>query len=341
VETTQYGHLLIDGFGVSLRKRRGRILILSKGEKKEVPMKSVKEVVIIGKAALSSELLKALAQSGTDLLIATPTGRPVARLIPAKAGGTARNRYEQYKSLEDRRGIEIARAVIVGKIRNQASNLSYYSKARRMDEELSSELYDAAQQLKSEMEELKNEEFPDIDEARKRIMARESKCANIYWEKIASIMEEWKFRGREKRTDLEGNVIDPVNLCLNVCYNLLSAQVWKNVLRFGLDPFLGYLHVERPGRISLVYDLMEPFRPMVDRFVFSYLRGMSPSLFSSNIVSGTIASLRSRFFSDFMNWRLDYKGRKLGMETIMFLYVRDIVSFLRGGKEPTMPYIPW
>ncbi len=340
MDVTQYGHLVVDGFGVSLKKKRGRILILSKGEKREVPIRSVKEVVIMGKVAISSELLKALAQSGTDLLITSPTGKPVARLIPAKAGGTARNRYEQYKSLEDGRGIEIARAVIVGKIRNQASNLSYYSKARRMNERISSELYYAAQQLKGEMEELKNEEFRDIEDARRRIMARESRCANIYWEKIALIMDEWKFKGREKR-DLEGKAIDPVNLCLNVCYNLLSAQIWKNVLRFGLDPFLGYLHVERSGRLSLVYDLMEPFRPMVDRFVFSYLRGMSPSLFSSDIVSGTIASLRGRFFSDFMNWRLEYKGRKLGMEAVMFLYLRDIVSFLREGREPTIPYIPW
>lgn len=341
METTEYGHLIVDGFGVSLRKRRGRILVVGKGEKKEFPIKGIKEIVIMGKAAISSELLKALAQSGTDLLITTPTGRPIARLMPAKAGGTARNRYEQYKSLEDGRGIEIARAVIAGKIRNQASNLSYYSKSRRMNEKLSSELYDAAQQLKKETEELQEEDFQNIDDARKRIMARESRCSNLYWEKISLIMEEWKFERREKRTDLEGKELDPVNTCLNVCYNLLSAQIWKNVLRFGLDPFLGYLHVERPGRTSLVYDLMEPFRPMVDRFVFSYLKGMSPSLFSESMKGATIASLRRRFFSDFMGWRLDYKGRKLGMETIMFLYIRDIISFLREGRQPSIPYIPW
>ncbi|MGC8933482.1 MAG: CRISPR-associated endonuclease Cas1 [Candidatus Methanodesulfokora sp.] len=341
METTEYGHLLVDGFGVSLRKKRGRILVVKGGEKKEFPIKSIKEIVVMGKAAISSELLKVLAQSGVDMLITTPTGRPVARLMPAKAGGTARNRYEQYRSLEDRRGIEIARAVIIGKIRNQASNLSYYSKSRRMNEKISSELYEAAQKLKNEMEELQEEEFQDINDARRRIMARESRCADLYWEKVSLIMEDWKFKRREKRTDLEGRELDPVNLCLNVCYNLLSAQIWKNVLRFGLDPFLGYLHVERPGRISLVYDLMEPFRPIVDRFVFSYLKGMSSSLFSEGMRGGTIASLRNRFFSDFMSWRLEYKGRKLNMETIMFLYIRDVVSFLREGREPTMPYIPW
>lgn len=341
MEVTEYGHLLVDGFGVSLRKRRGRILIVRGDEKKEFPIKAVKEVVVMGKAAISSELLKALAQSGTDLLITTPTGRPVARLMPAKAGGTARNRYEQYRSLEDGRGVEIARAVIVGKIRNQASNLSYYSKSRRMNERVSLELYEAAQQLKREMEDLQIEEFQGIEDARKRIMARESRCAEIYWSRLSMIMERWNFERREKRPDLDGEGLDPVNLCLNVCYNLLSAQIWKNVLRFGLDPFMGYLHVERPGRMSLVYDLMEPFRPIVDRFVLSYLRGLSPSLFSDGMREGTIASLRNRFFSDFMNWRLEYKGRRMGMEAIMFLYIRDVVSFLREGKRPTMPYIPW
>ena len=330
MQLTEYGHLLIDELGGSLRKRRGRILISTKEGRREIPIKYVRDLIIMGKVSITSELLIALAESGVDLLIATPTGRPVARLSPARAGGTARNRYEQYESMRDGRGIRIAKALIVGKIRNQASNMRYYSKARRMNEDLSMMFYEAAERMKSEMSRLESMEFPDgdLDEARKRIMAVESRVADLYWDMMRFELGRWGFGGREKR-----EASDPANICLNVAYNLLSSSIWKNVIRFGLDPFLGYVHVERPGRLSLVLDLMEPLRPMIDRFVVSFLR--------SNDVENAVPSLKKAFFSEFMEDRIEYKGRNLKMESVMFFYVQEVVSALREGREPSTPYMPW
>jgi len=52
--------------------------------------------------------------------------------------------------------------------------------------------------------------------------------------------------------------------------------------------------------------------------------------------------LRNQFFSDFMQSRIEYKGRKIMIETVMFYYLQEFVSFLRGNKESfTIPYIPW
>jgi CRISPR-associated endonuclease Cas1 len=66
----------------------------------------------------------------------------------------------------------------------------------------------------------------------------------------------------------------PVNAVLNYAYTVLESQVRIATVSQGLDPTIGYLHVCRPGRVALVYDLMEPLRPRVDRwlldFVFSH-----------------------------------------------------------------------
>ena len=105
---------------------------------------------------------------------------------------------------------------------------------------------------------------------------------------------------------------------------------------------MGYLHVDRPGRLSLVFDLMEPFRPMVDRFVISFLKRLTPAYFSEKTKNTTISMLKNQFFSDFMQSRIEYKGRKMQMETVMFYYLQEIVSFLRGNKDSIItPYIPW
>jgi CRISPR-associated protein Cas1 len=77
----------------------------------------------------------------------------------------------------------------------------------------------------------------------------------------------------------------PVNAMLNYTYAVLESQVRIATVSQGLDPAIGYLHVCRPGRVALVYDLMEPLRPQVDRLVLHFVRSQtfSPSDFTLGI----------------------------------------------------------
>lgn len=59
---------------------------------------------------------------------------------------------------------------------------------------------------------------------------------------------------------------------LNYAYGVLESQVRIAAVAVGLDPTIGYLHVSRPGRLALVYDLMEPLRPQVDRVVLDFVQ---------------------------------------------------------------------
>ena len=67
----------------------------------------------------------------------------------------------------------------------------------------------------------------------------------------------------------------PVNAILNYAYAVLESQVRIATVSQGLDPTTGYLHAVRPGRMALVYDLMEPLRPRVDRSVLDFVRSHS------------------------------------------------------------------
>ena len=64
----------------------------------------------------------------------------------------------------------------------------------------------------------------------------------------------------------------PVNAMLNYAYAVLESQVRIAAVAQGLDPTIGYLHARRPGRVALVYDLMEPLRPQADRLVSDLVR---------------------------------------------------------------------
>ena len=77
----------------------------------------------------------------------------------------------------------------------------------------------------------------------------------------------------------------PVNAVLNYAYAVLESQVRIAAVFQGLDPTIGYLHACRPGLMALVYDLMEPLRPQVDRLVLSLLR--SYTFAPSDFILGT------------------------------------------------------
>lgn len=71
------------------------------------------------------------------------------------------------------------------------------------------------------------------------------------------------------------NARHPVNALLNYAYAVLESQVRIAVAEVGLDPAIGYLHVHRPGRDSLIYDLMEPYRPQIDCDVLAFVRSQT------------------------------------------------------------------
>jgi CRISPR-associated endonuclease Cas1 len=82
----------------------------------------------------------------------------------------------------------------------------------------------------------------------------------------------------------------PVNAMLNYAYAVLENQVRIAAVSQGLDPTIGYLHTSRPRRVALVYDLMEPLRPHVDRQVLAFLRSHTSA--PSDFVLGTDGTCR-------------------------------------------------
>ena len=98
----------------------------------------------------------------------------------------------------------------------------------------------------------------------------------LWWKGIGKrpIPDEWHRVGL-RQSSLSGtnrHATHPVNALLNYAYGLLETEVRIAVVAAGLDPTIGYLHARRPGRVALVYDLMEPLRPRVDHGVLEFVQ---------------------------------------------------------------------
>jgi CRISPR-associated protein Cas1 len=106
---------------------------------------------------------------------------------------------------------------------------------------------------------------------------------------------ELGFTGREVRRE-QYSSLDPFNRILNVGYSILRKEVWRAIFLAGLNPYIGFLHSPRAGKMSLVFDLMEEFRPIaVDRPLIVLARSDRDSVlkFKDGVKSEDIAKIWS------------------------------------------------
>lgn len=100
-----------------------------------------------------------------------------------------------------------------------------------------------------------------------QLMGLEGQLAQAWFDLLAkSLPDQWKFSGRNRRPPR-----DPVNALLSLGYTLTAAEIHQLIIASGLDPSLGFLHQDTPGRESLVLDFTELFRAGVDSFVLQWL----------------------------------------------------------------------
>lgn len=129
----------------------------------------------------------------------------------------------------------------------------------------------------------------DLDRATARTIEDlrliEGRAALAYFRALQSVPIRWKGTGRKPipelwryvpsrqsgKTGTNRHATHPFNAILNYAYGVLESQVRIDTVAAGLDPTIGYLHASQPGRVALVYDLMEPLRPRVDQAILKFL----------------------------------------------------------------------
>lgn len=89
------------------------------------------------------------------------------------------------------------------------------------------------------------------------------------------VSESWYEIGSRAARGSNKNARHPANAMLNYAYRVLESNTLIAATPLGLDPYTGFLHVDRKGRASFVYDLMEPLRPVVDRKLIEIIQSRS------------------------------------------------------------------
>jgi len=261
--------LVIDGYGRVVSRHGNQIIVREKGKTlHRVTPENLRQIVLMGRGSITFDALRLLSEYGVDVIALDRHGKLAMRLSTGMMR-TVKTRREQYRAYEDNRSGYLSKAFITAKMRNQYALLGTLAKTRRDTHPEDAELLiEGREEIKRVLKRLQEVEEKPIEEIRGRLMALEAMASKTYWESISKIIpEEFGFKGRSGR-----GAPDPVNAMLNYGYALLQGEVWRGVHYAGLDPYGGFLHIDRPGRPSLVLDLMEEFRQqLIDKAVIKFI----------------------------------------------------------------------
>lgn len=226
------------------------------------PLHNLEGIMAFGAAGASPALMEKCVLEKRELVFFSRSGKFMAR-VEGEINGNVLLRREQFRISDDpQRSLAISRNMIAAKLYNCRWTLerTLRDHALRIDTDLFS-------QKSAYLKRASEDALTAADSGSLRGI--EGEAASVYFsvfnDMILQQNEDFCFTVRSRRPPL-----DRVNAMLSFAYSLCTSMCCSALESVGLDPYVGFLHTDRPGRRSLALDLLEEFRaPLCDRFVLT------------------------------------------------------------------------
>lgn len=321
----------------------GENIVIQNGEKTlgRFPLHTLENIICFTYKGASPALMGACAERKIGMSFFSPRGKFLARAV-GKEYGNVLLRKEQYRiSDDDARRIVYARNMIVGKIFNCRWSIerTLRDHAYRVNAEGLKEISNALYKT-----------LPQIDEASnlEELRGIEGKAAERYFsvfsEMILNQKEDFAFNTRNRRPPL-----DNVNALLSFAYTVLAGDCANALSSVGLDPYVGFMHGDRPGRTSLALDLMEEFRPVLaDSFILTLIntKAIQAIHFERQKDNAVLLNEEGRkvFFTAWQNHKKEnithpYLKEKIPWGLAPYVQALLLARTIRGDMEEYPPFL--
>lgn len=255
------GTLYIDRRDMQVKLDGNALAFYAQGERQGiVPIHPLRRVVIVGDVLIETPVLHRLAAEGTGVVFLSGKRLQFRGMLHGRLHNNGLLRVRQYeKSLTDF-ALSTAQDLVVRKVRRQRE---FFNKVRAARPDLRLELTTALTTLDRVYGTVLDEE-PAIE----RLRGLEGGASAAYFAAFTAMFpDSLGFQRRDRRPPG-----DPVNAMLSLCYTLLHYEMVREIEVIGLDPVISFYHQFDYGRESLACDLVEPYRPEVDNFVWGLFR---------------------------------------------------------------------
>lgn len=321
----------------------GENIVIQNSEKTlaRFPLHTLENIICFTYKGATPALMGACAERKIGMSFFSPRGAFLARVV-GKEYGNVLLRKEQYRISDDgTRSVVYAKNMIVGKVYNSRWSIerTLRDHAYRVDAEklkqISNILYETLPKLDS---------AAGLDELR----GIEGKAAEQYFsvlnDMILNQKEEFAFTRRNRRPPL-----DNINAVLSFTYTVLAGDCANALSSVGLDPYVGFMHGDRPGRTSLALDLMEELRPVLaDRFILTLIntKAIQAAHFERQKDNAVLLSDDGRkvFFNAWQNHKKEtithpYLKEKIEWGLVPYVQALLLARTIRGDIEEYPPFL--
>ncbi|MGE5560661.1 MAG: type I-C CRISPR-associated endonuclease Cas1c [Chloroflexota bacterium] len=308
--------------------------------KVRIPVHNLEGIVAFGHCSASPALMALCAESGVALTFMSENGRFMARVTGATSGNVLLRRTQYRYADSDAESSRIAASFIIGKVANCRTVL--LRAVRDHESTIESEaVRRAATELAARLQSV--EIVQSLDDLR----GLEGDAARAYFDVFDHLIlankDDFYFRDRNRRPPR-----DNMNAILSFLYALLTHDVQAALETVGLDPQVGFLHRDRPGRPSLALDLMEELRPVLaDRLALSLVnrKQVTPGGFRRTESGGVlmddetrrtvIAAWQARKREEIVH---PYLSEKIEVGLIPYVQAVLLARHLRGDLDGYPPF---
>jgi len=322
--------------------REGETVVVEQEKQKilQLPIHTIGDIVCFGNVLCSPFLLGFCAERDVSVSFLSENGRFLAA-VRGPVSGNVLLRRQQYRLADDEIATrEIAANGIIGKLANSrvVINRTVRDHAVKVNVE---DLKGASEKIDKIIDRVHR--MTSVDELRGLEGQAAAEYFRVFNHFIIDQKESFIFTDRNRRPPL-----DEVNALLSFMYTLLAHDVRSALETVGLDPAVGFLHRDRPGRPGLALDLMEEFRPVIaDRLVLSLInrRQVGKKGFTKAASGAVIMdeATRKTVLTEYQSRKQDKVNHPYIEETVpigllYFIQANLMARYIRGDIDGYPPF---
>jgi CRISPR-associated protein Cas1 len=304
------------------------------------PIHILEGIVCFNYVGISPKLMNLCVENNVGIAFVNEYGKFMAR-VNGKVKGNVLLRRTQYRYADDKdKSLEISKNFIVGKIVNCKSVVNRAIRDHSSTIDVKNMKY-TLEKLSSALENIKKAINDD------ELRGIEGEAAKTYFSSFNNLIlqqkEDFYFTERSRRPPK-----DYLNAMLSYAYTLLTYEMESALETVGLDPYVGFLHTDRPGRVSLALDMIEELRPyMAERFIISLInrKQISPEGFIVKESGGIIMDKDTKniFLTAWQKRKQEeithpFLNEKIEIGLLPYVQAMLMARFLRNDLESYPPF---
>lgn len=306
-----------------------------------LPLQNFESIVTFSYSGVSPSLMQKCLEQGIRISFLSRSGRLKGRVVGEPRGNVYLRKTQFFNSENDAASLLIAKNMIIGKVYNHRWIIERFIRDHGMQID-KDKFKSISKELKEGLDNL--QQVNTVDSLRGIEGALATSYFSIFDNMIINQKNDFFYHGRSRRPPL-----DRLNALLSFSYSLLANECADALTANGLDPYEGFMHVDRPGRKSLALDLMEELRGVIaDRFVLRLVnkKEIHGSDFFCKPDGAYLLTddARKLFLSKWQNNKMSvlehpFLKEKIEWGLVPFAQAQLLARYLRGDLDEYPPFM--